>query len=142
MKSIVLREWEVQAFLEKRKTRISRVIKPQPIIDDVEHYWGYWIPKLGYSLHPNIIDQLIINAPYQVGDEVWCKETWGRQWEEDAVWVDDWEVRYKANRRNEPIKWHPAIQMPIEYSRLRLRILDVRAIKNEQWEWEYTVEVI
>jgi hypothetical protein len=142
----------VRAILEGRKTQTRRVIKPQPV--HIRNGWWEWGYKYGAPKasaprtahwHADTwqqqqgtapIDEF---APFQSGDILWVRETWGLTEDIDGRRV----VEYKAggsrlvgpgpciqdgkHRCLAVHPWRPSTRMPKWACRLRLRITDVRA---------------
>lgn len=107
----------VKAILEGRKTQTRRVMKPQPpeigLFDD--HLWlcskkGVWANGHGHQL----------KCPYgQTGDTLWVRETHYPLDNKGAA-------LYRADGQCEVAKWTPSIFMFRKYSRINLKISDVR----------------
>ena len=119
IKPIIFNTEMVRAILDGRKTVTRRVVK---------------LPRCGYFEHepPRVV------LPYQVGDILYVRETWGdyRECTEDSGGVY---VLYRADYPDgakqvthpdgivyELPKWHPSIHMPKEAARIWLRVTDVR----------------
>jgi len=107
MKGKVFIAQEVQAIIVGNKTQFREVIKPQPwhVVIDADFKKGNNIPKFGH-------DEKVIKCPYQVGQKIFCKESFA---EVEVGAVDDYDV-----------KWKPAQHMKQEYSRLTLQITGIR----------------
>lgn len=145
MKPILFNTEMVKAILEGRKTVTRRVIKPRnPIIANQEGYKqgnGLWIDpstdnfdKQGhikdYSISPlwNTWEWYIKHyAPYQVGDILYVRETWGfdnHNWLYKADFSDEDLIKLKRL-----LIWHPSIHMPKKAARIFLKVTDVRVEK-------------
>ncbi len=140
MKGIVLKPWEVEAFLQKRKSRVTRVIKLKygnthhemftnkhgtrliEIQNEVEgETFGrnpdgkYWVKLRGY-IEPK--------APYKVGDILFVKEKWCNVNKPEI----DPEYAYFADTLGsedyDPSEWEwrSSIHMPFEAARIFLRV--------------------
>ena len=108
----------VRALLDGRKTQTRRVIKPQPsMVDEVGAWDGNGWP---YSL---------ISCPYgQPGDLLWVRESFCPDWTNEIIHKADDSTgtgARKAGYAKEP-KYKPSIHMPRKYSRITLRIKDIR----------------
>lgn len=111
----------VKAILSGVKTQTRRVMKPQPVIE--KGVWR-WKPKAGYDIcldaHPDIA---LKYAPYQIGDRLWVRETWG------YIGDNIGHVGYRAEGQfTESLvsKWRPSIFMPRWASRITLEVTGVR----------------
>ena len=73
-----------------------------------------------------------MKQPFEAGDVLWVRETWGRLTECDVFPpYEPHEERfiYRADRGDPDhfqAKWHPSIHMPKEAARIFLRVKDVR----------------
>lgn len=68
---INMRDWEMRALIEGRKTQTRRVLKPQPI--GVES--AKWCPPGWIVDHPD--DAFVFTPPrYAPGDRLWVREAW------------------------------------------------------------------
>ena len=152
-KPIIFSPREVRATLDGRKSRFTRVIKPQPS----NPYWcgiGHgWDDGHGYEL----------KCPYQPGDRLWVRETWaayqtvnyirkpdGRSFSE----VSDGHFAYKADGFDtiedlrahirlmsdcsleaveiKDDKWLSPVTMPREAARLFLTVKSVRVERVQE----------
>jgi hypothetical protein len=120
MKGKIFNEKEVQAILNGSKVMFREVIKPQPYLDmqevNKQNIYGQKAEMLKdfLSLHGK--------APYQVGQKIFCKESFGLAYSLT-------EIFYKANFNEESaerIFWKPAQHMKQEHSRLTLQIKEIR----------------
>lgn len=127
----------VQAILDGRKTQTRRVIKPQPdnqvncVNPCKNSEWEFG--KDYYNGDGEAIEYK--KCPYgKPGDELWVRETFALReacdnkppsecMEDEAVW-------YRADNNeltgNAAGKWRPSIHMPREYSRIQLKVEDIR----------------
>ena len=135
MKSIVPKAWEVQAILEGRKTVTRKPVK------------GYALEHLQVDVDGSVIgvyqqDEGAVFpaasfAPYQPGDILFVRETWGdyRECEPGGALYYMYRADYPDGATTTthpdgtvfdlPI-WHPSIHMPQEAARLFLRVTGVR----------------
>jgi len=115
MKPIPLTQFEVHNFNRNPTGQIRRVIKPQPKTYSNQR-WSF------------------INPPYQPGDILWVKETWGiHECAKCMVGIPalggvcTCKPVYKADYQWPIlIKWRSPVTMPREEARLFLRVTDVR----------------
>ena len=139
---IIFSAESVRAILDGRKTQTRRVVKQQydeegmlPDFDIRQIENNIW--KYRYS--PDTVvavegcDGLIhdrINCPYGVpGHKLWVKETWA-----DIAETSPGNLHYKASATNADLdwfkknewKWRNPMSMPRKYSRLTLKIVNVR----------------
>jgi hypothetical protein len=131
----------VRAILDGRKTQTRRVIKkiekvPARYLGWKHNGWAFYkddFPAGGMAACPFM-------CPYGVpGDRLWVRETW-QGYRKTSYEYDEWasmespkdrhewpfEPAYKADGKNFPDKWLPAIHMPREFSRITLEIKAVR----------------
>ncbi len=109
----------VRAVLDLRKTQTRRMIKPQPIqmSDFGVDNFGACYSERELPCYENI------NCPYgKKGDQLWAKETF-------CVY-NDWQKIYRADTSDKrPMPgacWTPSIFMRREYSRINLKVEEVR----------------
>lgn len=143
-KGILFNTEMVKAIMEGRKTVTRRLIKPKYKGDEC----GFQVVTTneGEFIRVEKIDEnecgifadgteRHVNPPYKVGDILYVRETW---WEGDIIGSNDeiderGVVLYaadgyiKENLDYETIKWRPSIHMPKKYSRIFLRVINVRA---------------
>ena len=148
-KSIILRDWEVRAVLERNKTQIRRVIKPQPKvvgrnIDGVLIL--SWEEKGILKACPDAT-VFLTKCPYQPGDRLWVKETW-LPYDQDHI-INGVMYAYKANttpdgesiREEYGYKWHSPIRMPKEATRIWLEVERVWIEKVQDF-FEWVLDVV
>jgi hypothetical protein len=144
----------VKAFLENRKIRTSRPIKPQPKYIESSGRWSWAIPKA--KVHKGCCTEVFSASrewwnyltpdqmPYQSGDIMYGRETWGIggfdedkstmfvQYKADDATAsivlpsDKFQKYYEGMTGAEP-DWRPSIHMPREAARLFYRITDAKA---------------
>jgi hypothetical protein len=134
----------VLAILSGQKTQTRRVLKPQPEYIENSGRWKFPVPKK--TIHKMAKGNTHVytgsrefwhylpdgSCPYgQVGDELWVRET-------HALYHDGMDsgegvsrVFYRADYDDgkcpmSNLKWKPSIFMFREFSRIQLRITDVR----------------
>ena len=114
MKGKIFNAQEVQAIIAGSKAMFREVIKPQPL------------PFL------NDNDYLEFLAPYQVGQKIFCKESFGFEangYGEFFVYKSDNPAAIYAKTtlsKEVPVKWKPAQHMKQEHSRLTLLIKEIK----------------
>ena len=130
MKGKIFNAQEVQAIIAGTKTMFREVIKPQPIqlegFSDVYfdcyskgNPWNWYIKGNKQPLGT------IAKCPYQVGQEIFVKEAWGRKATGSGI-------AYKADNPNQliyqhlPVRWRLPQHMKQEHSRLTLEITDIK----------------
>lgn len=133
IKPILFNTEMVRAIMDGRKTCTRRSIKPQweecPHCKYVHNEYIYdklaqnvYCARCGYPLVPER------KAPYQPGDILYVRETWGEGYE-DGTYI------YKASDKlaNHPMfkesskrLYHPSIHMPKEAARIWLKVTDVK----------------
>ena len=150
IKPILFNTEMVRAILDGRKTCTRRIAKGF-IPDDA--LWGYtaFTPK-GYiscrGVYADGYGEGFYKLPYQPGDLLYVRETWGISNMDDEskmayivyrasedqenegcreVHLPDekFEKMYESMAESEP-KWHPSIHMPKEAARIWLKVTDVR----------------
>ena len=153
IKPILMNTEMVRAILDGRKTCTRRVIKPQweecPACKYVHNEYIYdkmaenvYCARCGYPLDPER------RSPYEPGDILYVRETWGisnmddeskmayivyRASEEQEnegcreVHLPDekFEKMYESMAESEP-EWRPSIHMPKEAARIWLKVTNVR----------------
>lgn len=132
-KSVRFTTEEIRAILDNRKTMFRQTVAPHIVdrfvLDANGKLLGSYRVSLG-DVYPTVDD-----APYEVGDLLWCRETWC-QLDMDYRAVtgkfsfDDFKgcpIVYKADGERKDFKyWRPSTNMPREAARIFLRITDVR----------------
>lgn len=123
---ILFKDEMVRSILDGRKTQTRRIVKPQPLNDDIDN--------LG-DLSTIVIGGNFIKCPYgHIGDRLWVRETW-RQFdaavecgcsEAPCNCPQTGDVIYRATHDNVESKWKPSIFMPRWASRITLEIKNVR----------------
>jgi len=112
----------VQALLDGRKTQTRRIIKPQY----AEKSDGTKIPINEFVKEFDLKHF----APYQPGDILWVRETWGVGGEgltHYFVYRTDYGTTGDDSFPPTMFKWKPSIHMPYEAARIFLRVTKVRA---------------
>lgn len=134
-KPILFNTEMVKAILEGRKTVTRRVIKPRYRDGDA----GFWVQKkvaTGEITGIEIYDEeecgteRYVKPPYQVGDILYVRETWGfdnHNWLYKADFSDEDLIKLKRL-----LIWHPSIHMPKKAARIFLRVTDVRVERLQE----------
>jgi hypothetical protein len=117
----------VKAILDGSKTQTRRVIKLS----------RSWFDENGKLVDTNYWkgEDLVktIKCPYgQVGDHLWCKETWASDCTCENPECNG--VIYKAGYAGKiiPDKWRPSIFLPRKFSRITLEITEVRVQRLQE----------
>lgn len=129
----------VRALLAGRKTQTRRVVKPQPYIAneiDGTRYWNASGSVGGViKLHPDFVACCPYGKP---GDLLWVRETWARNENQTSDTHIDTSLMYRADGEERALDngsekaWSPSIFMPRKYSRMTLRITDVRVQRLQE----------
>lgn len=128
VKPIIFSTKMVQAILGGRKTQTRRVMKPQPesplykLPGRDEYFFGRCVEN---NYHDTVLKQ-----PYQPGDILWVRETWGyaRGGLHPEKGIGYSEILYKATDDSDDVeRWRSSRYMPKEVARIYLRVTDVRA---------------
>lgn len=114
----------VQAILYGLKTCTRRLVKFLP--GENPKWTGY--VKDGLMLYNGKNEPCIREAPYQPGDIIYVRETWGEGYEEGTYIykADDKLANLPAFKESSKILYHPSIHMPKEAARIWLKVTDVR----------------
>lgn len=132
----------VRAILEGRKTQTRRVIKPQP--ESYVHHLDCWNKEKGEWIKTSRSGKVmifqkpnIIKCPWQVGQELWVRETWKPgAWEEDGRVAID----YKASPEltNTPWIYYPEESFEDNFIKWTDELLSKGLItdKNGRFNWE------
>ena len=132
MKGKIFNTNEVQAIIAGTKTMFREVIKIQPanenqvfstVVSSIRNKdigtHNFINPKATWEQTKKF------KCPYQVGQKIFCKETWGRKATESGI-------AFKADNPNQliyqhsPVKWRLPQHMKQEHSRITLEITDVK----------------
>lgn len=130
MKPILFNTEMVKAILEGRKTVTRRVVKFK---DGKNPGWTGYI-KDGITLYNGTNEPCNIQAPYQINDVLYVRETWS-EWTGGYIykaWSDPFPQPGEATIMN----WHPSIHMPKEAARIFLKVTDVRVERLQEIDIE------
>lgn len=129
----------VRAILDGRKSKICRVIKPQPILTRaVWKFAGAMWREDAYCFRP-APGQLVWNRmPCHPGDVLWVREEWNirnSSYDGDPLYCYKVDGRhYRAGHLlHEDEHWCAARYMPKEAARIFLRVSDVRIERLLDW---------
>ena len=124
-KPIPFNDEMVRAIKRNNKTITRRKVKPQPPkeADGIYERMDNGNFQMKVSPYESIYDYEII-PPYQVGDILYVRETWGE---------DNHNYLYRADfsdedleRLNKIMRCRPSIHMPKKAARIFLRVTDIR----------------
>ena len=113
----------VRAILDGRKTVTRRLVK-----HDVDAI----LNSPYHKEHPEVEDKQIISklcmSPYQPGDILYVRETWGEGYEEGTYIyrADDKLAGLPTFKESSKLIYHPSIHMPKEAARIWIKVTDVR----------------
>lgn len=116
----------VRAILEGKKTVTRRVVKPQPEGQPTKMGMdSCWPGYFAIQETPNVI-----RPPYQPGDILWVRETWGTASDllggiPGPTYRADYSDTELRTLRDKHYIWSPSIHMPREAARIFLRVKEV-----------------
>ena len=128
MKPILFNAEEVRAILEGRKTVTRRMVKPRPPAGVTQMEQGA-TPDRWRS--PGEHTWVEIHSPYQAGDVLWVRETWGMVSDllgdiPGPVYYADYTDYELCALRAKHYRWRPSSNMPRAAARIFLRVTGVR----------------
>lgn len=128
----------VQALLAGRKTCTRRLVKFLP---GKNPQWTGYI-KDGLMLYNGKNEPCIRKAPYQPGDILYVRETWGKGYEEGTYIykADDKLADLPTFKDSTKLIYRPSIHMPKEASRIWLKVTDVRVERLQEITEDQTEE--
>ena len=130
----------VRAILDGRKTVTRRLIKSQPPYD-VQCPLGYCtdgykseIGKFAFGSHKDGGKMIFCKPPYQPGDILYVRETWGEGYEEGTYIyrADDKLAGLPTFKESSKLIYHPSIHMPKEAARIWIKVTDVRVERLQE----------
>ena len=161
VRPVKLKEHEVIAILENRKTQLRRMVSQQPApaqkwvgwLRDGKGLVATWAQSKGDMLR----NALQIKCPFgQVGDRLWVREAWQHSNFPDGDFSPECAVFYRADYLDDPHgpsgekspegkyrEWNRATVMPKIASRITLEITEVRVEQTEEGlfgEWFWVIE--
>jgi hypothetical protein len=134
---IIMRDWEVRALLEGRKTQTRRIVDRLTGFRRATEFQRSRTPGFDFSCrdshlrwHDMKAAEVLGRCPFgQPGDRLWVKETWGAL-PHMMGGVQPETLRYRADGeyQNEhgAWRWRSPLHMPRWASRITLEITDVR----------------
>lgn len=134
IRPITMKQWEVKAILEGRKTQTRRVVKLDRF--QKSNTKGYDFQFMKRGCWQDVTIKGIINPPRKdypfkcpygkIGDRLWVRETFNGG-------VDGIPIAYKAsNPELNGCPWKPPIYMPRWASRITLEITDIRVERLQE----------
>lgn len=114
----------VRAILDGRKSCTRRLVK---FLSGENPRWTGYI-KDGLMLYNGKNEPCIRKAPYQPGDILYVRETWGEGYEEGTYIyrASDKLAGLPTFKESSKLIYHPSIRMPKEAARIWLKVADVR----------------
>jgi hypothetical protein len=113
----------VQAILDGRKTQTRRIVKANIVdrfvLDDSGNVLGSYTEGMP-EVYPTIDD-----APYQLGDILWVRETWSKDENGEYVYRANYGTTEDDSFPPSMFKWRPSIHMPREAARIFLKVKEV-----------------
>lgn len=140
IKPILFNTEMVRAILDGRKTVTRRLIKSQPPYD-VQCPLGYCtdgykseIGKFAFGSHKYGGKMIFCKPPYQQGNILYVRETWGEGYEEGTYIyrADDKLAGLPTFKESSKLIYHPSIHMPKEAARIWLKVTDVRVERLQE----------
>lgn len=135
----------VRAILDERKTQTRRVIKPRDPWKPASDGSPAYVPVLmengewGWSFD-GCIYGIIGRSPYQPGDLLWVRETWGKDDNGEYVYRTNYGTTEDDSFPPSMFKWKPSIHMPREAARIFLRVTNVRVERLQEITEEEAVK--
>lgn len=114
----------VRAILDGRKTCTRRLVRFLP--GENPQWTGYI--RDGLMLYNGKNEPCIRKAPYQPGDILYVRETWGEGYEEGTYIyrASDKLASLPTFKESSKLIYHPSIHMPKEAARIWLKVTNVR----------------
>lgn len=135
----------VRAILDDRKSMTRRIVSALAGKGRVTEFGTSDTPGYDWHFRDKAMRwhdishaRLLDLCPYQVGDVLWIRETWGYDWYDDGQSRAWKRVVYRADPgaqpldQGEPTGWRPSIFMPRSACRLRLRVKGVRVERLQE----------
>lgn len=134
---------QVLAVQDGRMTQLWVPMDPQPAWETFEYSepkrWLIFRDAAGRQVYAALSEDdakpdLVRSAPWQVGNRLWVRETWGIIGVEGkgpaAVYQAGWTAKDDDDLvldAHAPVVWHPGIGMPLWASRIALELTGLRA---------------
>lgn len=134
-KPILFNTEMVRAILEGRKTVTRRILKLPSYIEQSENDPDLYTLYAEGDAYPNqYMENIIgyIRPPYKIGDVLYVRETWAKDYFENYVYMAD----YVGTTISPEWKWKPSIHMRKEAARIWLKVTDVRAERLKDMRWD------
>lgn len=145
IKPILFNTEMVRAILECRKSCTRRIVKPQQLIGMLPDKCKNGAPekflkekKLMFKPYSDMTDIELINtaykAPYQPGDILYVRETWGEGYEEGTYIyrASDKLAGLPTFKESSKLIYHPSIRMPKEAARIWLKVTSARVERLQE----------
>lgn len=138
IKPILFNTEMVRAIMDGRKSCTRRLVK---FLSGENPRWTGYI-KDGLMLYNGKNEPCIRKAPYQPGDILYVRETWGYPiaLNSDKKYVFRADEVAESGFKNDSHIWHPSIHMPKEAARIWLKITDVRMERLQEITEDQTEE--
>ena len=130
IKPILFNTEMVRAILDGRKSCTRRLVK---FLSGENPRWTGYI-KDGLMLYNGKNEPCIRKAPYQLGDILYVRETWGEGYEEGTYIyrASDKLAGLPTFKESSKLIYHPSIHMPKEAARIWLKVTDVRVERLQE----------
>ena len=130
IKPILFNTEMVRAVLDGRKICTRRLVKFLP--GENPQWTGYI--RDGLMLYNGKNEPCIRKAPYQPGDILYVRETWGYPiaLNSDKQYVFRADEVAESGFKNDSHIWHPSIHMPKEAARIWLKVTNVRVERLQE----------
>lgn len=130
IKPILINAEMVRAILDGRKTCTRRLVRFLP--GENPQWTGYI--RDGLMLYNGKNEPCIRKAPYQPGDTLYVRETWGYPiaLNSDKQYVFRADEVAESGFKNDSHIWHPSIHMPKEAARIWLKVMNVRVERLQE----------
>lgn len=130
IKQILFNTEMVRAIMDGRKSCTRRLVK---FLSGENPRWTGYI-KDGLMLYNGKNEPCIRKAPYQPGDILYVRETWGYPiaLNSDKKYVFRADEVAESGFKNDSHIWHPSIHMPKEAARIWLKVTDVRVERLQE----------
>lgn len=130
IKPILFNTEMVRAILDGRKTCTRRLVRFLP--GENPQWTGYI--RDGLMLYNGKNEPCIRKAPYQPGDTLYVRETWGYPiaLNSDKQYVFRADEVAESGFKNDSHIWHPSIHMPKEAARIWLKVTSVRVERLQE----------
>lgn len=130
IKQILFNTEMVRATLDGRKSCARRLVK---FFSGENPWWTGYI-KDGLMLYNGKNEPCIRKAPYQPGDILYVRETWGEGYEEGTYIyrASDKLAGLPTFKESSKLIYHPSIRMPQEAARIWIKVTEVRVERLQE----------